>query len=399
MRRRRTHDRSKLRIADLLGTSMLGLRSRPGRTALTALGIAIGIASMVSVMGISASSKAALLAEIDAFGTNLLQVQAVSGGLNDEPLPTEAPVMLGRIPTVTASAGVIRTESPVGRNVHDTNVVGIEAVASGPQLVDTLQITLAAGRYFDDATGTLPVVVIGDVAAERLGIGSLTGGPVISVGGLPFSVIGIMDPVAHHPEIDRSAIVGVDAAASLLGIKPFPSVVHLRVVPEQIAATRPLLPFTANPSSPSKVEVSRPSDLLEARAKVDANLQNLLLALGGVALLVGGIGIANVMVISVLERRGEIGLRRAIGASRGHVRAQFVLEAGVLSGLGGALGVLAGMGITTVYARRQGWVVDLPPEALVGGFVAAVLIGVLAGLYPASKAARLDPAIAVSGGG
>ncbi len=391
-------DRSKLRGRDVVSTSVVGLRSRRGRTLLTALGIAIGIASMVAVVGISSSSKAALLAQLDTLGTNLLQVEAASGGLSIEPLPIDAEPMIRRIDTVEAASAVIDTEIEVRRNAHDDTVVGIGTLGATPEFFETLKATVVVGRPLDDGLQSLPVAVLGDVAAIRLGISDLAGGPTISLGGQDFVVVGILDELPLNPDLSRKVIIGDEAAVALFGIAPNPTSIYVRITPEEMTDTRPLLAPTANPARPAKVEVSRPSDLLEARAEVDQNLQNLLLALGGVALLVGGVGIANVMVISVLERRGEIGLRRALGATRGHIRSQFVLEAALLSGLGGVLGILLGSAITIIYARRQSWVVDLPPEALLSGIGAAVVIGMLAGFYPAAKAARLDPALAVSGG-
>ena len=392
-------DRSKLRGRDLVTTGLVGLRSRRGRTALTALGIAIGIASMVAVVGISSSSKAALLAELDSYGTNLLQVQAAQFGQTPKPLPIDAQPMLARLSTVEAASAATVNEYPVKRNQFDDSIVGVTSLAVAPEFFDTIAMTAKQGRFITGGERALPVAVLGEVAAIRLGIDDLSGGPVISIGDVNFAVIGLLDELPLNPDISRMAIIGDQAGIELLGLAPNPTSVYVRVDQERVTETRRLLAPTANPASPSRVEVSSPSDLLEARAQVDQNLQNLLLALGGVALLVGGVGIANVMVISVLERRGEIGLRRALGATRGHIRSQFVLEAGLLAGLGGLLGVGLGAAITVIYARRQGWVIDVPPEILAAGVGAALLIGILAGLYPAAKAARLDPALAVSGAG
>lgn len=390
--------RSKLTVPDLFLTSLLGLRSRPGRTLLTAAGIAIGIASMVAVTGISASSRAALLAELDAFGTNVLEVRAAENGLSVEPLPTEAATMLDRVPTVTGSAPVIGTTFEVRRNRLDSELIGIATIAADEDLAPTLRATVASGRALDAGTRSLPVVVLGAAAAERLNIHDLTGGPTISIGGRNFAVIGVLNPLPLNPDIDRSAIIGDQAAVELLDIKPNPTRIYLRIDPNRIEDTTPLLAPTANPDTPSKVSVSRPSDLLQARAEIDKSLRNLLLTLGAVALLVGGLGIANIMVISVLERTGEIGLRRAIGAHRGHIGLQFMLEAGALATIGGIAGAVFGSVITWAYARRQGWLVDIPAEAVLGGVAAALAIGIVAGLYPANKAARLDPAEAVRSG-
>ena len=281
------------------------------------------------------------------------------------------------------------------RNQYDDTPNGLSVLAADQNLAETLDISTGTGRYLDSNSPELPTVVLGSVAAERLGITRLEGGPEVTIAGRQFQVVGIADPLPLNPDIDRSVIIGDSAAQQLLGVDPNPTAIYLRVRPEQLEQTRPLLARTANPGSPNEVEVSRPSDALEARAAVDENLQNLLLALGGVALLVGGVGIANVMVISVLERRGEIGLRRAIGATRGHIRAQFVIESATLAAMGGVLGAAFGAIITWTYARQQGWTVEIPLEGLGAGVAAALAIGALAGLYPASKAARLDPAEAV----
>ena len=152
-----------------------------------------------------------------------------------------------------------------------------------------------------------------------------------------------------------------------------------------------VLPGTVSPEFPEEVQVSRPSDALEARAAVNDAFTALFVGLGAVALLVGGVGIANVMVISVLERRSEIGLRRALGATRRHIWSQFLTESVVLGALGGLAGVLLGVLVTVGYASTRGWEAAVPPYALVGGFAAAVLIGAVAGLYPALRAARLTP--------
>ena len=390
--------RSRLRARDLIATSLIGLLSRRGRTALTALGIAIGIAAMVAVVGISASSKAALLAQIDAFGTNLLTVQSSGAGLRAEPLSPEAQPMTDRVATVQSASAMTATDLEVRRNAHDTTLVGIAVVAVQPELFDTLKLDVARGRPLQPGLDELPVVVLGEVAAVRLGIGDLVGGPVVDIGGRAFVVIGILDETPLNPDIARSVLIGDRAAMTEFGIEPNPTTLFVRVAPELVGQTAGLLARTANPARPSTVVVSRPSDLLEARAEVDRNLQNLLVGLGAVALLVGGVGIANVMVISVLERRGEIGLRRALGATKGHIRLQFVFEAAVLAGAGGMAGVAGGSVLTAVYSRRQNWLIDLPSELLIGGLGAALGIGVLAGLYPAAKAARLDPAMAVGDG-
>lgn len=400
MRMRRTRSRrrwrSKLRTSDAVITGTHGLRSRKGRTVLTAIGIAIGIASMIGVLGISASSKADLIAEIDSLGTNLLQVEGGTTILGEgAALPEESPPMVRRVGPVTSAAALAALDTDVQRNEFADDRNGIDVFAAETELLETLEGELAHGRFLDDGTAGLPTVVLGSVAAERLGIHDLDGAPTVQIGGRTFAVIGILEPLPLNPDIDRAVLIGNVAAARFLGAEIHPTSILLRALPDQVEGVRGILPRTVNPTDPNEVSVSRPSDALEARAQVDENLQNLLLGLGAVALVVGGVGIANVMIISVLERRGEIGLRRALGATRSHIASQFVLESALLASLGGVIGAALGAAVTYGYATRQGWRIDIPTEALGAGIAAALALGAVAGLYPAIRAARLDPADAV----
>lgn len=388
--------RSRVRFADAAATGTHGLRSRRGRTVLTAVGIAIGIASMISVLGISSSSKADLLAQIDELGTNLLQVRAGQDLFGEgAKLPPAAPAMVRRIGPVEQATSVSKLAASVTRTEHASGANGLDVLVAEPGLLDTLDGSVIVGRFLDTGSDGLPIAVLGSVAAERLGIHSLDGAPTVDIGGRRFAVVGILDEFPLSPDLDRSVMIGSAAAEALLGAEVIPTAIYVRADTAAVEAVRNVLPRTVNPADPNEVEVSRPSDALEARAQVDANLQNLLLGLGAVALVVGGVGIANVMVISVLERRGEIGLRRALGATRRHIAVQFVLESASLSALGGIIGVVAGVSVTYVYASRQDWLVDIPARALIGGIAAALALGALAGLYPAIRAARLDPAEAV----
>ena len=390
---------TRLRPGDIVGQGLVGLRSKRMRTLLTAVGITIGIAAMVSVVGISASSRADLLAEIDALGTNLLQVQPGNDMFGEETeLPVTAPDMIRRIPAVeSASATRSVGDATVRRTdrISEEETGGIAVVATEPNLLDTLDATLADGTVLNDATAAYPSVVLGSVAAERLGIHDLEGDPAVFVGGSWFRVIGILEETPLAPDIDRAALVGYEVAEERFGIDEAPSSVRVRTDPDHTEAVWDVLAATANPEEPSEVGVTRPSDALEAKAQADEALTALLLGLGAVALLVGGVGIANVMVISVLERRAEIGVRRALGATRRHIRLQFLVESMLLAGLGGATGVALGAAITAGYARSQDWMFSVPQAALLGGVVASLAVGAVAGLYPAARASRLAPAEAV----
>ncbi len=233
--------------------------------------------------------------------------------------------------------------------------------------------------------------MLGAVAADRLGITDLQASPRVWLGGQWFGVVGILDPLDLSESLDRSVLIGREAAATYLAAENVPSSVYLRTKPEYVDDVMRVLAATANPENPDQVEVARPTDVLEAREAAESAFTNLFLGLGAVALLVGGIGIANVMVISVLERRAEIGLRRALGATKGHVAIQFLSEALLLSGAGGVGGVMLGAAVTAGYASLKGWGVLIPEIAIIGGIVAAILIGAVAGLYPAIRAAKLSP--------
>ncbi len=390
----------RLSPRDVLRLAAYGLQARPLRVVLSGLGIAIGIAAMVAVVGTSTSSRAKLDQLLDSLGTNLLTVapgQTLFG--EKATLPDESVAMIGRIGSVESvtaigqlpDAKVYRTD-----RIPAPQSGGIGVYAIRTDLLDTVGATVASGTWLNAATAQYPSVVLGTTTAENLGIGAVSADMQIWLGGRWFTVVGILDPVPLAPELDLGTLIGRQAARRYLRFDGDITTVYTRTDPDAVEAVRSLLARTANPARPNEVDVSRPSDALAAQAAADKTFTGLLLGLGAVALLVGGIGVANTMVISVLERRSEIGLRRSLGATRQHIRIQFLTESLLLSVLGGGAGILLGSGVTAVYATLQEWPTVVPSWVVAGGIAATLIIGGVAGLYPAIRAARVAPTEALA---
>lgn len=394
-----------LKADDLARVASAGLRTRPLRAALSALGIAIGVAAIVAVLGLSASSQAGLLAEINQLGTNLLTVGAgttFSG--QTAQLPVVAPAMISHLEPVQSVAytAVVPNNVQVYRSplIPAINTNALEVQATSLNLPSVLATSVAKGSYLNAATAGEPVVVLGASAAQRLGIDEVYPGEKVWLGTMWFYVGGILNPAVLAPEIDTSVLVGfvsaerfLDYHTSVTGhpVPGQPTMIYVRARNSQVGAVQSVLAQAAYPEFPNQAAVSQPSAALTAQYRAQSAFNSLFLGLGLVALIVGAVGVANTMIISVLERRSEIGLRRALGATREQIRTQFLTESILLSLAGGAVGIIIGVLATIIYAAAKDWAVVIPPLAWGGGVASAVIIGAIAGLLPALRAARLSP--------
>ncbi|GAA4722704.1 putative ABC transport system permease protein [Promicromonospora umidemergens] len=389
--------RSRLLGQDVVRLGTTGLRARPTRAVLSALGIAIGIAAMVAVVGISSSSQARLNDQLAQLGTNLLTAQAGTSITGEQTaLPPDTLGKVRRVDGVESASSTALVPEPVYRSsLSDPDATGgIATMAADQNLLGVVSGQVGSGVWLNPATERFPAVVLGSVAAERLGVTSP--GTQVWLGGTHFTVVGILDPVALAPELDSAALIGADVATDLFDFDGSPTTIYERSADEAVEDVRVLLAPTIAPEAPGEVEVSRPSDALAARTAANQAFTGLLLGLGSIALLVGGIGVANTMIISVLERRREIGLRRSLGATRRHILVQFLAEALLLSALGGLFGSAFGAGATAIMAGINGWPFALPPAAIVVAVTATLVIGAVAGLYPAVRAARTPPTAALA---
>lgn len=389
--------RSHLRPADVLRLAGTGLRARPMRAFLSALGIAIGIAAMIAVVGVSTSSRAQLTAQLESLGTNMLTLTPGSDLTGAEvKFPTDAVGRVDKIDGVQQSSSTSLVKASVYRSSLSDKAAtgGISALVAELGLLDVVAGEVDKGAWLNPATSSYPSTVLGAAAARRLGV--VEPGTQVWLGGTSFTVVGILKPSVLAPELDNAALIGAPVAERLFGYAGNPTTIYERSADRAVERVRGLLGPTISPQAPGAVKISRPSDALAAKNAADQAFTSLLTGVGSIALVVGGIGVANTMIISVLERRREIGLRRALGAMRGHILIQFLAEALLLAGLGGALGCVIGVGVTAGVAAANAWPFALPALIILAGLGVTVLIGAVAGLYPAVRAARTPPTAALN---
>jgi putative ABC transport system permease protein len=388
-------DAARLSGSDVLALGLAGLRARPLRGVLSTLGIAIGTATLVLILGISGSSNAGLNAHLNALGADLLLAQAQAQNNVPTRFDADAEAMTRRIGPVTTAAQLGAINAVVRRNgrIPPYDVAGLNAFAASPSLLSVLKGRMQAGAFLSDQTAAMRTVVLGHAAAASLGIdgGVLAGHPQIRIGQTSFTVVGILDALPVTSNLDYGAFVGWNVARSVLPFDGRATAIYLRADKDSLGQVSDVLGPTLFPQAPGLVNISQPSTAMAAQEAVDSSASTLVLGLVAISLIVGGIGIANTMYLAVIERRREIGLRRALGATRGQIRLQFLTEASVLASAGSLTGALLGVAGTAGYALYDGLPVVISTASVVGGITGGLLVGAIAGLYPALRAAQLTP--------
>jgi putative ABC transport system permease protein len=382
---------------DLIGVAWTGLMARKVRTFMILLGPMIGVASMLGAVGLTESAKGALQVQLAKLGTNLIIAQAGgSFGSQNPTLPGDAVSRFDAVSSVISAAATTNLSGVVSLPVLGAadyyTAFPVPVRAADDNLPSVLQVPILDGRWLDRADSRLHLlsVVLGSGIAKQYGYlpGEIR---TIRLNNTNFGVVGVLGPVPLDPTLDNAAFVPQWAARHYFGTNGQPNELYVRTKSGTTEATAADLPTAISLGGPDQVSTQVPSNVLAAQAQANKTLQKVALLAGLLVLTVGGLGIANVMSISVIQRSAEIGIRRAVGHSRSKIATQFLLESLFVGLLGGAIGVLIGIGAVYLVSSVEHWVVEIGYGQIPIWMGLALLVAVIAGLYPSIKAARLEP--------
>tara|TARA_B100000959_G_scaffold220128_1_gene232587 strand:- start:364 stop:1551 length:1188 start_codon:yes stop_codon:yes gene_type:complete len=383
---------------EILSVAISGLTARKVRTLLIMLGPVLGAAGIVAAVGLNESAKGDVRQTLERLGTNLIVASADgSFSAGEAPtLPEDAVERVMNVSTVDRVAGITEIGSltvlPSQGGKDFFRTIPVPVLTSDQNLLTVLDAQMLYGRFVNgaDEDNIFRSAVIGQDLANDY---QYLPGEVrtIDVDGETYGIVGVLEKVDLVPKLDTAVIIPKSAAEEDFDVEQKPTTLYVRATEGNVDSTADALPMAINLGGNEAVTVAVPSDLLEAQGAVDTTLRNILFLMGGLALLVGGVGIANVMSISVIQRSGEIGIRRALGHTKMTIALQFVLEALFVGVLGGIVGVVTGVSVIYLVSSILGWIATLNiPLFLVAGGM-ALIVSVIAGLYPAWKAARLEP--------
>lgn len=405
--------RSRLSFRDLVAESVAGMLARPGRTVLTILGTVLGVAALVATLGLAKTAGNQIVTRFDALSATTVSVGNRSDSLFRSPgledvsaIPWDAEDRLTRLNGVVA-AGTLTLVDTGGQLVSSVPIndplgqsqFAMDVLAVSPGLFETVGAELRTGRFFDEGHDARhePVALLGPGVAARLNINRVDQQPAIFIGDTTLAVIGIIDDVVQEPSLLEAIIIPNGTARELFGTGA-PAEVHIRTEVGAAYLIGDQAPIALNPGDPSLLRVQVPPEPRAVRSGVESDVNTLFLVLGGVSLLVGAIGIANVTLVSVLERVGEIGLRRAVGAARRHIAAQFLVESAAMGFIGGIIGASTGVLVIVAVSANRQWTPVLDVQVPLLAPLAGAVVGLIAGLYPSWRASTLEPVEALRGG-